>query len=63
MAVVTLFCRISPQVKEALEERAKQERRHVNVTLDLLLKSVLDVKDDETFLMAVDEKKRLQRAK
>lgn len=62
MAVVTLFCRISPQVKEALEERAKQERRHVNVTLDLLLKSVLDVKDDETFLMAVDEKKRLQRA-
>jgi len=62
MAVVTLFCRISPRVKEALEERAKQERRHVNVTLDLLLKSVLDVKDDETFLMAVDEKKRLQRA-
>jgi len=62
MAVVTLFCRISPRVKEALEERARQERRHVNVTLDLLLKSVLDVKDDETFLMAVDEKKRLQRA-
>ncbi|QDP60370.1 MAG: hypothetical protein Unbinned4509contig1000_40 [Prokaryotic dsDNA virus sp.] len=62
MAVVTLFCRISPRVKEALEERARQERRHVNVTLDLLLKSVLDVKDDEAFLMAVDEKKRLQRA-
>tara|TARA_R100001377_G_C3193271_1_gene111486 strand:+ start:421 stop:603 length:183 start_codon:yes stop_codon:yes gene_type:complete len=56
MSVVTLFCRISPEVKEALEDRARAERRHVNVTLDILLKKVLGVGDDETFLMAVRDK-------
>ena len=56
MSVVTLFCRISPEVKDALELRAKAERRHVNVTLDILLKQVLGVEDDETFLMAVKNK-------
>tara|TARA_R110000803_G_scaffold91621_1_gene159143 strand:+ start:204 stop:386 length:183 start_codon:yes stop_codon:yes gene_type:complete len=56
MSVVTLFCRISPEVKDALELRAKAERRHVNVTLDILLKEVLGVGEEETFLMALREK-------
>jgi hypothetical protein len=51
-----LFCRISPEVKDALEMRAKRERRHVNVTLDILLKEVLGVGEEETFLMALREK-------